>query len=220
MFSSNLHHEIDTAGAYKRIYSVIEATGNKRLLLSQQLTTFAQNLEAMVLSDTLHYGSAMHDIMNVLTAIININTRIANSEIRCSEDLKDVIARFKVVKATSRDQFAAMRSVDEATKKLVDAELKDAEAKQNLTEINYAEKSIKLKQNIDAARELKRSCLQLAKEKTIRLIEVQEKYNAFKIGRQVHAWAAYAYTMKQDYEKLAQLFECLANAVSELRSTE
>ena len=214
MFSSNLQEESNSADSYSRIYTAIGATGENRKFLSEKLSTFLHFLETMVLEETLHYGNVMHDITNVLTAIININSKIANLEIRCSEDLKDVVERFRVVERVSSEQFQAMKTVDEYTNKLI-----EAESKKNIAKLQprYEEIESKLLANISNIRFARKVSLENAKIKTLELIEVQKKYNAFKLKRQIQAWSNFAKSMKSEYDKLSLLFEQLAHTAASLR---
>lgn len=213
MFSSNLDQESSKADSYSRIYTIINSTGMLRLKLSEKLTNFSNNLQSLLLSETIHYGSTIHDIIILLTSIITINTRIANSEIRCSDDLRDVVERFTVVKRLANDQFESMRTVDSLTKKLIEAEKKNIIASK---QPNYNEIRFKCMKPVDMARMERKYALERAKRLTQELIIAQEKYNEFKIKRQIHAWTFYAQNMKPDYVKLAQLFDQLSETLSQL----
>ena len=147
----------------------------------------------MLLSETIHYGSTIHYIIILLTSIITINTRIANSEIRCSDDLRDVVERFTVVKQLANEQFESMRTVDNLTKKLIEAEKKNIIASK---QPNYEENRYKYMKPVDLARMERKYALEKAKKLTNELIDAQEKYNTFKIKRQIHAWTFYAQNMK------------------------
>lgn len=213
MFSSNLDVESSKAESYSRIYTIINSAGMSRLKLSEKLTDFSQSLQSLLLSETIHYGSTIHDIIILLTSIITINTRIANSEIRCSDDLRDVVERFTVVKQLANEQFESMRTVDNLTKKLIEAEKKNIIASK---QPNYEENRYKYMKPVDLARMERKYALEKAKKLTNELIDAQEKYNTFKIRRQIHAWTFYAQNMKQDYNKLAQLFDQLSSTLSSL----
>ena len=213
MFSSNLELESSKADSYSRIYAIINTTGVSRLKLSEQLTNFSKSLQSLLSSETIHYGSTIHDIAILITSIININTRIANSEIRCSDDLRDVVERFAVIKRIANEQFNSMRSVDEKTKKLIEAETKNNYA---IKQPNYEEVKYKYIKAVDLARMERKYALEKAKKLTCELIEAQKKYNTFKIQRQIHAWLFYAQNIKQDYVKLAQLFDQLSFTLSQL----
>ena len=213
MFTSNLEQESSKVDCYSHIYNTINSTGVERLKLSQQLTNFSQSLQALLSSETIHYGSTIHDIIILITSIVVVNTRIANLEIRCSEDLRDVVERFTVIKQLANEQFEAMRSVDENTKKLIEAETKNINASK---QPNYENVRMKCMISVDMARMHRKYYLEKEKNITIELNGAQKRYNDFKIKRQVHAWASYAQNMKKEYVKLAQLFEQLSSTFAQL----
>lgn len=140
-------------------------------------------------------------------------SRLAEAEIRNSEDFRDVAERFTVVYRANNEYIDQKRKFRELEEALKNAIKKNEEESQKS---NYAKNQAKLEANIKKLRTEKKEAYELTKQKLRDLIDTRNKYNAFKIRRFCHGWSLLGEALKAEGQTMSQVLDQISECLSSL----
>lgn len=182
-----------TAGDFGRIVDTIMACGQSHEKVVVDLYVFSRALRNLVSQEAVSCSDKTNEMFALLDRIREISTVVCAGEVRCAEDLGDIIERFRVVTRVSIAQYQAMTDVDRANQELTKVETLRFAAMQ--TPKWEQEKPLHDMAVAHAVTQRERVLL-IARERTVELITAQKKYRMFKLNRQKHAWEQFANALR------------------------
>lgn len=171
--------------------------------LVEEMTQFRDGMINLVKEAAPDYLEPFEKIGQKFNRICELASQISRSETRCSEDLRDVVERFRVVVRISREHYHLMSDADGTATQLA---LLEQKKKALMPTPKWVKDGPKIEAQIDLAIKEREDALNAAKQKTQELIEAQNAYQDFKLRRMKHAWIQFAQVIRECGTEAALLF--------------
>jgi DNA repair ATPase RecN len=194
-----------------RICQCISNCGIGRKQLADDIKGFAVTLDPLIRGNSRHLEDQCAELRSLLLSVSAAISQIADSEIRCSDDLRDIVERYTVITRIASEHQEALKNVDDLTRQLQKNSDERKKGAGNMPD---------LEQRFVSLRNQKKEALEQARNKTAELIEANKKYQALKVRRMVHAWTQFSAIMREKYAEVSELFKKFKLVLEGLRDRE
>lgn len=197
------------------IHKYLEAAAQHRKAFATSWEEMGRTVKAMIVSQCPETQASMDKFEELLKEIAQCHYRLADEEMRNSEDFNDVIERYNVLYRMHQAYTAAKKKFMDAADTLDEArsDNKQAEARQD-----YEKRKEKLLANIEKCENYKKECVKEVITNLREFIETRTKYNDFKVRRFRSGWSRYAKSLQIESEKELAVIAKIQELLAELKS--
>lgn len=195
------------------IYAGLYKAGESRKEYAKNWSEFAKYAKVMIMTQNSNVTAELDRFVDLCTKYAESQTRLAEAEMRNAEDFRDVAERFSVVYRGNNEYIDQKRKFRE-----LEAELKEAKAKNEAESAKptYAKVQAKLEANINRLKDAKKEAYELTKQRLRDLIDIRNKYNAFKIRRFCHGWSLLGTVLKQEGQTMTEILQKIGECLEAL----
>ena len=197
------------------IYKGLNEASLNRSKYARSWSEFGKRMSLMLKTQNPNVTKYLDQFQELYNEIGKSHQRLAEEELRNSEDFRDVIERFTVVYRSNQDYVELKNAYQVDCDSLKNAIYKDEIESKKPT---YEQQKSKLQLAIEKARENKKNSLEKVIESLKKIIEIREKYNKFKVRRFREGWARYGLALKNESEKETELLERIKELLNNLKS--
>jgi hypothetical protein len=179
------------------------------------VTKLSQSVQALVTAEAPDSLPVMQPTIQLLEKLSAVHADIAAAKLRVSNDIRDIVERYRVVERISDQRRSAGKALESSKAKLNEYEDEvAAESKRK----DYNMKRAEL--NLAKLRAAKKAALIRARDLTVRLIGEQKKFANFVFRRTREAYARFGATLSRDCPLELAILMKLIDALQKARSGE